>query len=364
MITKKIYWAVLTASLVAVTAFAAEPIANHISVLDFDVSGDATPEQGMDVADNLRLMFSGDKGYELEIYRRMANAVTSARNAGLDLNNDKDVVRLGKALEDDVVVTGKVNHSANVYKVDLVIHDIKAETILASDSAEGADLRLVTEKLIKALSGAEGFGVLFPDTTRVVNVEDEKPTRWAISLIAAPEELAIYDILSPRGKAMMLDKFWLRRDPDTNTAVNEYETEFERRVAYAQGHYTTPLKSGIQSDRGKVYVIYGPPDEIEDRSGGSESIRGFSDTTWSSEPYYAWKYYGKKSSTGASTREMLFVFVDEHGDGEYLAFASTEPGYGKRIGGYQEYDANRLGLDEEDTRDPGETNIWIPSGSK
>jgi GWxTD domain-containing protein len=364
MITKKIYWAALAVYLIAGAAFAAEVTPNRISVLDFEVSGDATPEQGIDVADNIRLMFSGDKGYEVEVYRRMANAASAAWNASLDFSKEKDIVRLGKALEDDAVVYGTIDHSVNGYKVDVVIYDIKGGQVLARDSATGADLRLVTEGLIKSLSGAEGFGVLFPDTTRVVATEDEKSTRWAISLIAAPTELAIYDILSPRGKAMMLDKFWLRRDPDTNTAENEYEAEFNRRVAYAQGHFTTPLKSGIQTDRGKVYVIYGPPDEIEDRSGGSESIRGFEKTTWSSEPYFAWKYYGKKGATGKTGREMLFVFVDEHGDGEYLAFASTEAGYGKRVGGYQEYDANRMGLDEEDTASSDDTNIWIPSSGK
>lgn len=362
MIKRNMLWAAMAAGLVAAGAFAAEAAVNHVSILDFDVSGDAKVEQGMDVADNLRLMFSGDKGYAVEVYRRMANAVAAARNAGLDLRTEDDIVRLGKALDNDVVVAGNIEYSNSVYTLNVAIYDIKAGMEFGTYVNKGSDLRLTTEDIIKGISGAQAFGVLFPETTRVITAEDEKPTRWAISLIAAPEELEIYDILSPRGKAMMLDKFWLRRDPDANTPVNEFENEFNNRVTYAQGHFSTPLKSGIQSDRGKVYIIYGPPDEIEDRSGGSESIGGFTKTTWSSEPYYAWKYYGKKNASGRGGREMLFVFVDEHGDGEYLAFASTEPGYGKRLGGFQDYDANRMGIDEEDTMNPGDTNVWIPSG--
>ena len=332
----------------------------HAAVLDFAPQGRATAEQGMDVADNVRLMFYGSEAFELEKYRRIINAVTAARDAGLDLTAPKDVARAGKALNDDVVVTGAVAYDGTLYRVDVALNDVKGARVESSFNAEGPDLRLVTEELIGAMSGAEKFGVLFPDELRDLPASGEKELRWEISLIASPEELALYDLLSPRGKSMMLDKFWLRRDPDPNTPANEFEEEFGKRVGYAQSRFATPLTPGVRTDRGRVYVLYGPPDEVEDRSGGVGSIVGFDETSWSTKPYFAWKYYGSRDVHG---RQMVFVFVDEHSDGEYLIFASTEPGYGKRIGTFTEYDANRLQMDAEDTGEATETTFWDPGAS-
>jgi GWxTD domain-containing protein len=311
----------------------------------------------MDVADNFRLMFYAADEYRLENYRRVANAATAARNAGLDLAATKDVVRLGKALDVNLVVTGSVKSVDGVYTVNVELTDVRAGTSFGGNNAEGLDLRLIVENLVKDLSGAERFGVLFPDDVKVLAPAEEKEIRWAISLVASEQEVAIYDVLSPRGKSMMLDKFWLRRDPDPNTPENEYQLEFTKRVEYAQENFTTPLKEGIRSDRGRVYVLFGPPDEVEDESAGKGSISGFSDSTWSSKPYFAWKYHGRKDAGG---KQMLFVFVDEHGDGEYLIFASTQPGFGKRLGGYAEYDADRLQKDEGDTMESAEGAYWDP----
>jgi GWxTD domain-containing protein len=155
---------------------------------------------------------------------------------------------------------------------------------------------------------------------------------------------------------MFLDKFWLRRDPDPATPANEYEDEFWRRVDYVDAHFATPLTEGVKSDRGEIYVRYGAPEEIEDYSGGAGSITGVNQSTWSSVPYYAWKYYGGSDVGG---KRMIFVFADQVGDGEFTIFASTEPGFGKRIASFAEFDLNRLVVDEADTGAASET-FWDP----
>lgn len=353
---KTLKYLAIAAALVAVAAAAAG--AKKVAVLDFPAYGKATPESGVDVADNVRLMFQAAEGFEVEKYRRMSKAVNAASQAGLDLTAMKDIVRLGKALDDDVVVTGRVTSDGELYTVQVWVNDVKKKTMEGSGEAESRDLRLLTEDLIKSMSGAERFGVLFPDEVRPLPRPTEKETRLALSLIATDEELALFDVLSPRGQSMMLDKFWVRRDPDPATPENEYEEEFWRRVAYVEDHYTSPVREGLRTDRGKVYVIFGPPDEIEDHAGGAVSATGYEKSTWSTKPYYAWKYY----NAGPAGRRMLFVFLDEVGDGEFNVYASTEPGFGRHIASFAEFDMNRLVIDEEDWGDSSDTTFWDSPG--
>lgn len=332
--------------------------ARKVAVLDFDAYGQASAESGVDIADNVRLMYLGVEDYELEKYRRLNNAVSAARGAGLDLTAMNDIVRLGKALKVDEVVTGRVTYDGELYTLQIWVNDVEKKTLKGSADAQSRDLRQLTEDLIKGMSGAEQFGVLFPDEVRDLPQPTEKDTRLALSLIATDEELTLFDVLSPRGKSMMLEKFWVRRDPDPNTPENEYEDEFWRRVTYVHDHFTSPIREGLRADRGKVYVIFGPPDEIEDHAGGTASLAGIERSTWSTKPYYAWKYY----NAGPTGRRILFVFVDEVGDGEFSIFASTEPGFGRHIASFAEFDMNRLAIDEEDIGDTGETTFWDSPG--
>lgn len=352
-----IRYLVIIAVLAAVAANAAED-AKKIAVLDFPAYGTATAESGVDVADNVRLMFHGAEGYELEKYERMHRAAEAALKAGLDLTAVKDIVRLGKALGDDAVVTGRVTFEGDLYTVQVWVYDVGKKALEGSADAQGRDLRQLTEDLVKGMSGAEQFGVLFPDEVRDLPRPTEKETRLALALIATDEELALFDILSPRGKSMMLDKFWVRRDPDPSTPENEYEAEFWRRVDYVQKHFADPIRGGLRTDRGKVYVLYGAPEDVEDHAGGVASIAGQERSTWSTKPYYAWKYY----SGGPGGRRMLFVFVDDVGDGDYSIFASTEPGFGRHIASFAEFDINRLAVDEEDWGDTTETTFWDSPG--
>lgn len=340
-------------------ATAAAALNNRVAVLDFQNYGQATVEQGTDVADNVRLVFHAAGKYQVEGYTRTQKAVRAALAAGLDLAASNDICRVGKALGTDIVVAGAVNYANGKYEVVVTITEVPDKKTAATYTGEGEDLRTVTENVIRKMSGAERFAVLFPDQIRTIPLADEKTARAALALIATPEELALYDLLSPRGRSMMLDKFWTRRDPNPETAENEYEIEFWRRVEYVQQHFTTPLHNGIFTDRGKVYVIYGPPDEVEDHSGGVGSIVGDESSTWSSIPYYAWKYYGAQGRGG---RQMLFVFTDRDGDGEFIAFASTEPGYGLTIKKFEEFDLNRLEVDAGDVGDTTETTFWDIEG--
>ncbi len=60
-------------------------------------------------------------------------------------------------------------------------------------------------------------------------------------------------------------EFWKKRDPTPDTDFNELMTEYYRRIDHAYKNFTTPSTPGHESDQGKVYIVYGPPDSVERR---------------------------------------------------------------------------------------------------
>ena len=64
-----------------------------------------------------------------------------------------------------------------------------------------------------------------------------------------------------------IEQFWRRRDPDPNTSINEFKEEHYRRIAYANEHFTSGVEGWV-TDRGRIYITFGPPNTIEDHQGG------------------------------------------------------------------------------------------------
>jgi len=65
-----------------------------------------------------------------------------------------------------------------------------------------------------------------------------------------------------REREQFIEQFWLRRDPTPDTVENEFKEEHYRRIAYANERYASGIP-GWKTDRGRIYITYGPPDEIE-----------------------------------------------------------------------------------------------------
>lgn len=89
--------------------------------------------------------------------------------------------------------------------------------------------------------------------------------RWLdgpVRYIARPEESKEFRRLeSDRERAAYIEKFWARRDPTPNTWVNEYRQLFWQRVRESNEKFTDTPGPGWKTDRGKIYILYGPPDE-------------------------------------------------------------------------------------------------------
>jgi GWxTD domain-containing protein len=120
-------------------------------------------------------------------------------------------------------------------------------------------------------------------------------------------------------------QFWERRNPTPGSAENEFREEYYRRIAFANEHYRASIP-GWKTDRGRIYIMYGPPDEIDPFPNGSAS-HNFP------KPTQIWRYryiqeYAEpkqvivqgKTELKAQTIERLNVvmkFVDACSCGDY-----------------------------------------------
>ncbi|MGA2155404.1 MAG: GWxTD domain-containing protein [Bryobacteraceae bacterium] len=149
--------------------------------------------------------------------------------------------------------------------------------------------------------------------------ELESPYRkWLnedVSYIITDEERAAFKRLqTDEEREQFIENFWLRRDPTPDTVENEFKEEHYRRIAYANEHYASGIP-GWKTDRGRIYIVYGPPDEIEDHSSGGFYERppeeGGGET--STYPFQQWRY---RYVEGIGNNVIL-EFVDPTMTGEF-----------------------------------------------
>ena len=117
-----------------------------------------------------------------------------------------------------------------------------------------------------------------------------------LEYIAEEEELQHLRMAAGDERQRLWAEFWKRRDPTPETEENEFKTEFFRRVRYANEAFTV-IRPGWRTDRGRIYIIYGPPGEISHDVYAANS-RGVE----------IWDYYNPR---------VRFVFIDRNGYGDY-----------------------------------------------
>jgi len=133
-------------------------------------------------------------------------------------------------------------------------------------------------------------------------------------IITDEERKAFKKLQTDDERERFIEEFWRRRDPDPDTDVNEYREEYYERIAYANEHYASGIP-GWKTDRGRIYIMYGKPDEVETHpSGGAyerEPYEGGGST--STYPFERW-FYRYLPGVGAG---IEIEFVDPTGSGEY-----------------------------------------------
>lgn len=82
-------------------------------------------------------------------------------------------------------------------------------------------------------------------------------------IISEGERAAFLRLTTDQEREQFIMQFWLRRDPTPGTAANEFKVEHYRRISYANERFGAGQLAGWKTPRGRIYIIYGPPDEIE-----------------------------------------------------------------------------------------------------
>lgn len=88
-----------------------------------------------------------------------------------------------------------------------------------------------------------------------------------VYVISDVERAAFLRLSTDEEREQFVEQFWLRRDPTPGTAENEARTEHYRRISYANGRFGSAHVPGWRTPRGRVYILYGPPTEIESHPG-------------------------------------------------------------------------------------------------
>ena len=133
-------------------------------------------------------------------------------------------------------------------------------------------------------------------------------------IITDEEKKAFSRLNTDEERQNFIEQFWLRRDPTPDTEENEFKEEHYRRIAYANEHYASGIP-GWKTDRGRIYITFGPPDEIESHPSGGSYQRpieeGGGET--STYPFEKWRY---RYIEGISN-DVNIEFVDPTMSGEY-----------------------------------------------
>jgi GWxTD domain-containing protein len=156
----------------------------------------------------------------------------------------------------------------------------------------------------------------------VAQVTQQSPyVKWlneeVVYIITDPERAAFQQLTTDDERSQFIQQFWLRRDPTPSTPENEFKTEHYRRIAYANGHFSTQTSTaGWKTDRGRIYIEFGPPDELEIHPSGDRPF-----------PREAWRYRYIQNIGNDVTME----FEDRTSNGEFRMTTDPNAPQGQQI---------------------------------
>jgi GWxTD domain-containing protein len=146
------------------------------------------------------------------------------------------------------------------------------------------------------------------------NAYKEWLTEDVVYIISPEERNAFLQLSTNEEREQFIEQFWLRRSSNPDLPDNDFKEEHYRRIAYANEHYASGIP-GWKTDRGRMYIMWGPPDEVESHPTGGTYDRpmeegGGSTTTY---PWETWRW---RYLEGIG-ENIILEFVDPSGSGEY-----------------------------------------------
>jgi GWxTD domain-containing protein len=133
-------------------------------------------------------------------------------------------------------------------------------------------------------------------------------------IITDEERQAFKRLQTDEEREQFIEQFWLRRDPTPDTVENEFKEEHYRRIAYTNENFASGIP-GWKTDRGRIYITYGAPDEKETHPSGGTYERPMEEGggTTSTFPFEQWRYRYIED-VGS---DIIIEFVDPTMSGEY-----------------------------------------------
>jgi GWxTD domain-containing protein len=140
-------------------------------------------------------------------------------------------------------------------------------------------------------------------------------------IITDEERSAFLQMQTNEEREQFIESFWQRRDPTPDSTENAFKEEHYRRIAYSNEHFASGIP-GWKTDRGRMYIMWGPPDEIEAHPTGGQYERPDSEGggSTSTYPFEQWRY---RYMEGIGNN-IIIEFVDPTSTGEY--HITNDPG--------------------------------------
>ncbi len=135
-----------------------------------------------------------------------------------------------------------------------------------------------------------------------------------VYIISPDERTAFLQLATNEEREQFIEQFWLRRSGNPDLPDNDFKEEHYRRIAYANEHYASGIP-GWRTDRGRIYIIWGPADEVDSHPTGGTYDRPM-DEGGGSTTTYPWELWRYRYLEGLGNNVEL-EFVDPSGSGEY-----------------------------------------------
>ena len=129
--------------------------------------------------------------------------------------------------------------------------------------------------------------------------------KQAVYLSNTNEKKVFENLENVQAMKKFLTEFWRLRDKQGNVPLGSNRREYMKRMAYVNAKFSSMGRKGWQTDRGRVYLIYGEPDEYERHTSSMDT-----------QPYVIWSYHNLEGGA-------IFVFADRSGFGDYELLHST-----------------------------------------
>ena len=183
------------------------------------------------------------------------------------------------------------------------------QAALAQDAQDTGDTATAPKKLDKATKKK-----MKQTLKELDNAYKSWLTEDVVYIITPEERNAFLQLQTNEEREQFIEQFWLRRSSNPDLPDNDFKEEHYRRIAYANEHYASGIP-GWKTDRGRMYIMWGPPDEVDSHPTGGTYDRPMEEGGGSTSTY-PWETWRWRYLEGIG-ENIILEFVDPSGSGEY-----------------------------------------------